>query len=182
MLKRGNHLIRKIDWALQQEGITPEELRRLTGVKSKSAVSEWRRTGRIAKGHLPLLATRTGTTERWWLSENAPVPPSGEWLSQRNAASPIHKPEPGSSVGQVLHLAPRLSADAQALGWLFDLHEGDARRRVWKRAVEVLASSADLRLAFSVPPSEAPAAEDFGDKRRRAGYEGLRGTKQPKKR
>jgi hypothetical protein len=89
MLKRDNHAARKIEWALQQPGITPNGLRRLAKLKSKSAVSEWKRTGRIAKHHIPLLAARTNTIERWWLTKDAPIPPTVQWTTAREPNATI---------------------------------------------------------------------------------------------
>lgn len=35
----------------------------------------------LAKKHIPVLAQLIGTSDRWWLSSEAPVPPTNEWLA-----------------------------------------------------------------------------------------------------
>lgn len=87
-----NPMRRKIEWALTQPGVTPARLVELTGVKGVSAISEWKRTGRVAKKHIPTLAAVTGTQERWWLTDAAPVPPTPEWMATEQDA-----PAPSSS-------------------------------------------------------------------------------------
>jgi phage repressor protein C with HTH and peptisase S24 domain len=70
----------KVDWMLQVARIPMETIVQTTGVSGSSAVYEWRRTGRMAKKHIPALARLTGTTESWWLTDDSPIPPSGPWL------------------------------------------------------------------------------------------------------
>lgn len=79
MLNDTDALRLKLRWAIDS-GVSRDALQAATGIRSKSGVSEWLRTGRIAKQHLPVLAALTGTTERWWLTSDAPVPPTGSWL------------------------------------------------------------------------------------------------------
>lgn len=85
MLKSSEAMLRKIEWALTQGNFTIEELVAATGVTGRSAVSEWKRTGRVAKRHIPVLAALTDTTELWWLTDNAPIPPTAEWRRPRAA-------------------------------------------------------------------------------------------------
>lgn len=77
----------KIVWALNEGGASPAELVRRAKLRHGSAVSEWKRTGRIAKKHLPLLAEVTGTLESWWLKPDVPVPPTPEWRIGGTAGS-----------------------------------------------------------------------------------------------
>lgn len=89
MLDANARMILKLEWLLALPGITPALLVKRTGAKSPSAVAEWRRTGRIAKQHLPLLADLSGTTDRWWLFPDAPIPPTAEWMA---VAGPLDRP------------------------------------------------------------------------------------------
>lgn len=81
MLNDNEAIKRKLRWATDGARVPREAMIAATGVKSASSVSEWLRTGRIAKKHIPVLAKLTKTTERWWLDPDAPIPPSGAWLS-----------------------------------------------------------------------------------------------------
>jgi len=72
-------------------------------------------------------------------------------------------------------LAAVLSPGAQLLGHLFDMHRDPAQRRdVWRRALDVLAPSESLRIAFAVLPRDASSAVDFGDARKRRTYRARR--------
>lgn len=76
------HTARKLQWALENvAGLTPKALMVAFGAKQQSMVSEWLRTGRIAKEQIPVLADMPGTTDRWWLLPDAPIPPEGGWLA-----------------------------------------------------------------------------------------------------
>lgn len=79
MLKRPMQL--KIEWLLSLPNVTPALLVRLVGLKGESAVSEWKRTGRVAKAHLRRFAEISGTTTDWWLDDSAPIPPTDEWTT-----------------------------------------------------------------------------------------------------
>lgn len=92
MLSSAETLRRKIVWALDVRGIKPAELVAATQVKSRSAINSWRNTGRIDKRHLVTLAALTGTTPAWWIEHDAPIPPTGRWLTD-----PLHAGEPTSS-------------------------------------------------------------------------------------
>lgn len=74
MLK--SHLAAKVAWLLEQPGVTTEALVRATGSSSPSTVSEWKRTGRIAKDKLYRLAVFSQISTEWWLNENATIPPT----------------------------------------------------------------------------------------------------------
>lgn len=74
MLK--NPLSAKIDWLLSQPGMTRARLVEATASSGLSTVSEWRRTGRIAKQKLLALAALSGISADWWLDDQAPVPPA----------------------------------------------------------------------------------------------------------
>jgi phage repressor protein C with HTH and peptisase S24 domain len=78
--KQSEHIAKKVQWVLSREGVTPALLGLACGVKSQS-VYDWRDYGRVAKKHLPTLAQLSGTSDRWWLTPEAPIPPSGEWLA-----------------------------------------------------------------------------------------------------
>lgn len=65
----------KIDWLLAQPGMTRARLVEATSSSGLSTVSEWRRTGRIAKPKLLALAALSGVSADWWLDDRAPVPP-----------------------------------------------------------------------------------------------------------
>ena len=83
MLNENDAIKRKLRWAIDVAGVTRDAMQTSTGVRSKSGVSEWLRTGRIAKKHLPILAQLTATSDRWWLTPDAPIPPAGDWLTAR---------------------------------------------------------------------------------------------------
>lgn len=88
MLNENDAIKQKLRWAIDVAGVTRDTLQTATDLKSKSGVSEWLRTGRIAKKHLPILARLTGTSDRWWLTKDAPIPPSGEWLATVAISAP----------------------------------------------------------------------------------------------
>lgn len=69
MLKT-DEMAEKIASAIGKSGLSLTAIAEACGV-SVAAVSEWKRTGRIAKGHLPKLAELTGTTLEWWLTPGA---------------------------------------------------------------------------------------------------------------
>jgi phage repressor protein C with HTH and peptisase S24 domain len=71
--------IRRAEWLIAN--FSRKEIMRVTGVTTSSAVTEWKRTGRIAKAHLPKLAALTGTVSDWWLENDVPVPPTARWLT-----------------------------------------------------------------------------------------------------
>ncbi len=80
MLKPDNaSLISKLKWCLSLPGVTPVLLRELTKTSS-SSVSEWKRSGRIAKAHLIVLAQISKTRPEYWLDRSAPIPPTSEWF------------------------------------------------------------------------------------------------------
>ncbi len=80
---------KKIEWALTQPGVTRARLREVTGVAGDSAISEWLRTGRIAKGHIPKISALTHTREAWWLDDQAPIPPTADWMVVEQQAAPL---------------------------------------------------------------------------------------------
>lgn len=82
----------KLRWAIESVGVTRARLVEITGVSGPSSVSEWLRTGRIAKHHLSAIARETGTTVEWWTTPGAPVPPTKEWL----ASGVLHVGAPAS--------------------------------------------------------------------------------------
>lgn len=89
MLNSAEAMKAKMSWLLKESGlVTAADLQNETGLKTASGVSEWLRTGRIDKRHLPTIARLSGTTERWWLTPEAPIPPTGEWLE--NPRSTVH--------------------------------------------------------------------------------------------
>jgi SOS-response transcriptional repressor LexA len=71
-------LAAKIDWLLSQPGMTRARIVEATGSSGLSTVSEWRRTGRIAKPKLLALAALSGVNVDWWIDDNAPVPPPAQ--------------------------------------------------------------------------------------------------------
>lgn len=82
MLNSAEAMKAKITWLIKESGrVTPAALRKATGMKHASGVSEWLRTGRIDKRHIPTIALLTGISERWWLTPSAPIPPTGAWLT-----------------------------------------------------------------------------------------------------
>jgi phage repressor protein C with HTH and peptisase S24 domain len=56
--------------ALDRSGLRLKDVAAACGV-TVAAVSEWKRTGRIAKKHLPVLAALTNTPVDWWLTSAA---------------------------------------------------------------------------------------------------------------
>lgn len=83
---------KKIAWMLSLDGITPALLVQLTGVGGPTSVSEWKRTGRVAKPHLPVFARLTKTLPEYWLDDMAPIPPTPEWMA---GAHQVREPGPG---------------------------------------------------------------------------------------
>lgn len=79
---------RKVKWMLELPGFDVAALRVHLGLRSRSAPNEWMKTGRVAKGHISAFARATGTTERWWLVDEAPVPPTDEWLAGGEGMKP----------------------------------------------------------------------------------------------
>lgn len=75
----------KILWAVESATTTRAALQAAAGFKSASGVSEWIRTGRIDKQHLPKIAKLTGTKLEWWLTADAPIPPTRDWLDSTPA-------------------------------------------------------------------------------------------------
>lgn len=70
--------ILRIEWLLSA---VPRKAIMAATETSTSTVTEWKRTGRIDKRHLPKLAALTGTKSEWWLDPDAPVPPTAAWLT-----------------------------------------------------------------------------------------------------
>lgn len=95
MLKSGDprpSLARKIDWLLSMPGMDRRRLVAATGSKGLSTVSEWRRTGRIAKPKLLKLAELSGVSADWWLDDHAAVPPPASALL--GSLSVVHQESP----------------------------------------------------------------------------------------
>lgn len=86
MLNSADAIKAKLAWALAEGVVTRAALQRAAGLKTASGVSEWLRTGRVDKRHLPTIAGLTGTSVRWWLTPEAPIPPAGEWLTDTPTA------------------------------------------------------------------------------------------------
>lgn len=85
---QSEHVAAKVRWLLLLEGVTPTLLGVACGVKSQS-VYDWRDYGRVAKRHIPVLAEVSGTTERWWLTPDAPIPPTSEWQAGGRSPSTL---------------------------------------------------------------------------------------------
>jgi hypothetical protein len=85
-MAKDSHIARKVAWALAAGGVRRTDLTSAFGI-STSAISEWKRTGRIEKERLPLLAKLSGTRLAWWLDADAPVPPTTEWLDTAGTRS-----------------------------------------------------------------------------------------------
>lgn len=102
MVKRSSVL--KIEWLLSQ---VPRKAIMAATDTATSTVTEWKRTGRIDKKHLPKLAQLTGTVSDWWLDPEAPVPPTGRWLLAPGTSSmpPQRLEEPN------VHYLPRRRSD-----------------------------------------------------------------------
>lgn len=84
------HIARKVQWVFETLGVSRALVMRRCGLQSKSAITGWMRTGRIAKTHLPVLAELSGTTLEWWHDEQAAVPPNpfGLVSSQKSSQFP----------------------------------------------------------------------------------------------
>lgn len=94
---QSEHVARKVQWMLSRPSITIDTVATACGIK-KPSVYDWRDYGRVAKKHIPVLAQLTGTSERWWLSPEAPVPPTGEWLAPVSISADQHIGEFTSNV------------------------------------------------------------------------------------
>jgi transcriptional regulator with XRE-family HTH domain len=75
---------RRIKKALEDAGVTGADLAAACRV-SPQAVSGWKRTGRVHKSHIPILANLTGKSVEYFLSENVPAKnhqtnPTRPWL------------------------------------------------------------------------------------------------------
>lgn len=81
MLDSTESLKEKLRWVLDASVATRSQMQNAAGLKTASGVSEWLRTGRVHKRHLPTLARLTGTSLEWWLTPDAPIPPTAEWRS-----------------------------------------------------------------------------------------------------
>ncbi len=82
-------LAEKIRAALDQTATPMKEIAAQCGV-TVAAISEWKRTGRIAKKHLPTLARITDTPLEWWLTRD----PSDAFLVDEKANATYGDPEP----------------------------------------------------------------------------------------
>jgi len=78
------HIARKVQWVFETIGVSRALVMRRCGLQSKSAITGWMRTGRIAKTHLPVLAELSGTTLEWWHDAQAPVPPNTFGLARQH--------------------------------------------------------------------------------------------------
>lgn len=104
-------LARKVAWALGIPGVTRERLQSLAKAKSRAAVSEWLRTGRVAKKHLSALAELTNTTVEWWLDDQAPIPPTGKWLAASQLSLNVEAVDTAKLLGTALGiLGPMIAA------------------------------------------------------------------------
>lgn len=88
-------LAHKLDWLLSLPGMDRARLVAATGSKGPSTVSEWRRTGRIAKSKLLKLSELSGVSAEWWLDNEATIPPPDSArldLSAKAAAKDAESP------------------------------------------------------------------------------------------
>jgi hypothetical protein len=154
MLNENDAIKRKLRWAIDVAGVTRDAMQTSTGVRSRSGVSEWLRTGRIAKKHLPILAQLTATSDRWWLTPDAPIPPSGDWLVERaDVTQDAGTPTPQEAVSPG-HQWP---LDRFPLAYWLDLDEAEraivqeamleARDRLMMRREQLQASRKHLKPA-----------------------------------
>lgn len=145
------------------------------GLKTASGVSEWLRTGRIDKRHLPKLAALTGTTTEWWLTPEAPVPPTGKWLTPHaigSAPSPLGAPAVAGATRSAGHnVEPAtLRAAVPVISWVqagelngvVDLyHPGDAEE--WIPALHSRPGPHAFALRVAGDSMTSQAGESFPD-------------------
>lgn len=82
----GKALSQKIQWLLESMGKSSvAQLARACEVKAPS-VYTWRDKGQVDKRHIPTFAALSGTRLSWWLDPNAPVPPTGQWMTPGNGS------------------------------------------------------------------------------------------------
>lgn len=74
MLTHAEQLALKLRYVLEERGITQTAIATACDA-SKQAVQGWKKTGRIAKHHLPKLAELTKLPLEWWLDPDAAIPP-----------------------------------------------------------------------------------------------------------
>jgi hypothetical protein len=135
--KQSEHVAAKVRWLLSLEGNSPALLAVVCGVRSQS-VYDWRDFGRVAKKHIPKLAEITGTTERWWLTPDAPIPPASEWMERPVAAGATRPAPPPSSA---------TSPDASTLGQALPVVLGALRGLSAAERTEMASRWAALLLA-----------------------------------
>jgi len=74
------HIAKKVRWVFETLGVSRALVMQRCELHSKSAITGWIKTGRVAKKHLPVLAELSSTTLDWWHDTNAPVPPNSDGL------------------------------------------------------------------------------------------------------
>ncbi len=72
MLTAHEALSRKLRYVIAVQGLSNSVIATACGV-TKSAVSQWRSTGRIDKRHFSALAEVSGYPEDWWLRDDAQI-------------------------------------------------------------------------------------------------------------
>lgn len=151
--KQSEHIANKVRWVLSRDGVTPALLGLACGVRPQS-VYDWRDYGRVAKKHLPILAQLTATSDRWWLTPDAPIPPSGDWLVDRaDVTQDAGTPAPQEAVSPGL----QWPLDRFPLAYWLDLDEAEraivqeamleARDRLMMRREQLQASRKHLKPA-----------------------------------
>ena len=146
------HIARKATWVFETLGVSRALVMSRCGLSSKSAINGWKRTGRIAKQHLPILAQLSGTTLEWWHDESAPVPPSSSGLND----SSKHPSFPGSTSSEAQPLSQnrhKLTSSNVAVRYAARLKDGDF----------VDTELADGAVAFVSDDPEAFALRCVGD-------------------
>lgn len=69
MLTTSAALAKKLAYAIEEKGLSQVEIAKRCSV-SKQAVQGWKKTGRIAKQHMLVLAEMSGLPLDWWLDSS----------------------------------------------------------------------------------------------------------------
>lgn len=81
-------LAAKLRYALEKSGVSQQSIASECGI-TKQAITGWKRTGRVAKPHLIVLARLTGFPLEWWLDGKDPAAPNVARLAPQRPTWPF---------------------------------------------------------------------------------------------